>query len=437
MKVVTYSLSIFLLLTGCSEMEIKWAKKFDASGPGNYRINSLYFHHDIYMTGSYWETGQNPSCITARFNENGELEWFNVYKQETPKIAEGKSILVIKEDILESSPDVYVLVHSVDAHNIKNVILVKYDSLGTIEWEKYVEESAGEIETEIVAADQNNIYITGWKKSLNDSITIFLAQYHTSGELVWLSEYYNPAFHFSQIKFDTRNGKQFLVGGIIENTGDFFFMRYDNNGNLISLTKYETSEHEDALAAAKIDNNGNVYLTGTIHSDETGNDYLTVVYDKDNIMLWSKPRDGEAHLNDIPKAMVPDDSLNVYVTGSSETQNGFTEILTIKYDQYGNELWSETFQAKKQEPVAPLFMLPNFIHYDRHSSVRDFYIAGYIGNDVLVLKYNTKGIHKWTARYGKADTNKPTAFSGTCIAMESTSEKGLDAYIIKCGPSEQ
>ncbi len=418
-------------------MEIKWVKKFDAAGPGNYRINSLYYHHDIYVTGSYWEKGQNPRCITAQFNENGELEWFTVYRQETSKIAEGKSILAIKGDILESSPEVYVLVHSVNTNNVKNVILVKYDSLGTIEWEKIVEESMGEIESEIIAADQNNIYITGCKKSLKDSITIFLTQYQASGELVWLSEYYNPSFNFSQVKFDTRNGKQFLVAGIIENTEDFFFMRYDNNGNLISLTKYETSEHEDILTEAKIDNDGNVYLTGTSSSDETGNDYLTVVYDKDNIMLWSKQRDGKAHLNDIPKAMTLDDSLDVYVTGSSETQNGVTEILTIKYDHHGNELWSETFQAKKQESVAPLSMLPDFIHYDRHSSVRDFYIAGYIGNDVLVLKYNTKGIHKWTTRYGKAETNKPTAFSDACIAMESLSEKSHDAFIIKYGPSEQ
>jgi len=437
MRKFIYLTCIVFLFLCCSEIEIKWTKKFDAAGLGNYRINDLYSFRDIYVTGAYWASDQNTSCITAKYSEEGELEWFNTYKQQNPKITEGKSILIIKGDVVEDNPDVCVLMESADMNNIRNAILIKYDSLGTIEWEKIIEESPGAIESKIFADDQNNIYVAGWKKNSEESITIFIAKYRSSGEFVWSSEYYNLSLSSSNLKFNINSGNQFLISGIIENSWDFFFMRYDGQGKFLGFTTCETPEQEIILADAKIDNEGNVYLTGTTLSSETGNNYITVAYDKNNNVLWRKHFDGENHLDDVSQALSLDDSSNVYVTGSSETQKGITEIVTVKYNQDGDELWTETFKGRKKESTEPYFLRPGFIHYERSSTVSNFYIAGCIGDDVLILRYNTNGLQKWAARYGKEGTNIPTAFSGWCVAVESMSEEGSDVFIIKYGKSEQ
>jgi len=69
MRKFIYLTCIVFLFLCCSEIEIKWTKKFDAAGLGNYRINDLYSFRDIYVTGAYWASDQNTSCITAKYRK--------------------------------------------------------------------------------------------------------------------------------------------------------------------------------------------------------------------------------------------------------------------------------------------------------------------------------------------------------------------------------
>ena len=311
---VTISILLFLC---CSEMETKWTGKFDAAGPGNYRINSIYSSKTgTYVTGTHWTTDKGPFCITAKYDPNGELEWHKIYEQQYLKAAQGKSILVTKEHALDTVPDIYVLCQANDIHGIKKVVLIKYDSLGNIQWDKVIEESTGEITSKILLDYQGNIYIAGWSTNPRDSINIFIAKYEPSGELAWFTKYYNPSLVFRDLKFDIRKGDQILIGGALEKTQDFFFMRYGSLGNFLSVTKYESPEQENILVDIKMGVEGSVYLTGTSFSNESNNDYLTVAYDKDNNLLWAKRFDS-VRLDDVARAIAVDESSNVYVTGSS------------------------------------------------------------------------------------------------------------------------
>lgn len=432
---VTISILLFLC---CSEMETKWTGKFDAAGTGNYRINSIYSSKTgTYVTGTHWTTDKGPFCITAKYDPNGELEWHKIYEQQYLKAAQGKSILVAKEHALDTIPDIYVLCQANDIYGIRKVVLIKYDSLGNIQWDKVIEESTGKITSKILLDYQGNIYIAGWSTNPRDSINIFIAKYEPSGELAWFTKYYNPSLVFSDLKFDIRKGDQILIGGALEKTQDFFFMRYGSLGNFLSLTKYESPEQENILADIKMGVDGSVYLTGTSFSNESNNDYLTVAYDKDNNLLWAKRFDS-VRLDDVARAITVDESSNVYVTGSSENEQGNTSILTIKYDREGNELWTNTFKGKKNESVEPYILYPGFLYYGRKTVVRTFFITGTAGHDVLILKHNTNGFYSWSTRYkDKGRICKPTAFSKDCVAIESTLQGKSEAVIVKYDKAEQ
>jgi hypothetical protein len=436
MKVLKYSLGILLVLLECSEMEIKWVKKLDVAGAGNYCINDLFAYDGVYATGVYWETKEHPACFTAHYNEHGDLQWSNIYRQHNVVETEGVAILPFRQEIIESKPDVYLLMHATDVNQHKRVLLVKFDSLGTIVCEKVVEQSPGEIESALLLDAQNNICVVGWKKNSRDSTVIFVSKYRPSGELIWLREYYNPSYNFGNLQFDMRNGEHCVISGIEETNSDFFFIRCDDLGNFSSPIMHKTPQREDMLTDLLVTRTGMVYLTGTRFTDETGYDYLTLAYDNDNTVIWSQRFDGHAHLDDEAQALAIDDSFNLYVTGSSEIQKGITHIVTIKYDTTGEQVWTKSFEAR-DDVVTPYFLQPTFIGAERGDFANTFSIIGCIGGDVLIVVYNTNGHERWTERHAENDVDRPTACSGHYIAVETTSAEGIDACIMRYGHAEQ
>lgn len=85
---------------------------------------------------------------------------------------------------------------------------------------------------------------------------------------------------------------------------------------------------------------GDVYVTGTSTSNEGGTDYATIAYDPSGNELWVARHNGPMNGMDVANDIVVDSLGNVYVTGgSSYGQPTWTDYVTIAYDPQGNELW--------------------------------------------------------------------------------------------------
>jgi len=424
-------------------METKWVALFDVAGEWNYTVTDISSYEDTYVTGTYWTSDMGPSCITAKYDEDGELKWHVVYDARDFKSTQGKSIEVLQteEGILDIQRGIYVHIGAVDSGGCSNSVLVRYDSLGNLEWERILQKSADESEREsIMLSDYaGDLYVVGLRTDLHDAVTVFTTKYSQTGEKLWSTSYYNPTIRFRHIKCDVRMPGQCVIGGILEGDRDLCYLRYDSIGTLVSITRHESPEQEGILADVKVDMQGNVYLASVSMSSETGVDYLTVVYGRDNGLLWQNRYDGQAHLDDIPKAITVDDSSNVYVSGNSQQEDGTTDIVTIKYDREGHEIWKTTFSGKKNESAEPYFMGPGFMHFYSYKSseVPSFFIAGTAGNDVVFLSHSINGFYSWTTRYkSKGERSTPTSLSRDCIAVQTVSGEETEAYIVKYGKAE-
>ena len=83
------------------------------------------------------------------------------------------------------------------------------------------------------------------------------------------------------------------------------------------------------------DSAGNIYVTGYTGSlVVSDNDIVTIKYDSSGTELWAAEYDYWGAKYERPDAIAVDDDGNVYVTGASQSA-----MITIKYDAYGNELW--------------------------------------------------------------------------------------------------
>jgi hypothetical protein len=428
-----------VLLLNCSEMEIQWEKTIDIAGAGNYSITDVALRHDVYFTGTYWTENRGPFCVTAQYDENGEVVWHAEYEPAGANATYGRKVLP-HGSVAGRDEGVFVHAQVVDSTGHINSALIRYDSLGAIVWVRMVQEPAEESEREsVMLVDYSgDIYLAGLRTDSGGTISIFISKYDTEGDKVWSTTYFNPDIQFRHIKCDVRDGSQFVMAGVLEDSRDFGFVRFDRMGHVASFVRFETVEQEEMLADIELDVDGTVSMTGMSFSERTHSDFLTVVYGKEDTVVWSQRRDGAGHFDDIPRGMAIDESSHVYVTGSSINEHGIPEILTVRYDRRGNELWHTTYRRKKGEAAEPHFLDAGLIRFSRGETFQNFAIAGTVGNDIVLLSHSTNGFISWAKVYKpRGEKNRPTALSGNCIAVESMTADKTHATIVKYAQARQ
>ncbi|MFN3872465.1 MAG: SBBP repeat-containing protein [Ignavibacterium sp.] len=201
--------------------------------------------------------------------------------------------------------------------------------------------------------------------------------------------------------------------------------------------------------ATVIDDEGNVYITGTGHQviPLTGDDFYTLKYNSAGILQWDATYNGTANEFDFAKAISVDPLGNVYVTGESPgVINGFSsgkDYLTIKYDSQGNELWVQRYHGNNSF-TSYNFDSPFAIETDEFGNV---YVTGQSVPDgatsgtgyFCTVKYSTDGNFQW-ARYNLGQSGvgysvKVSASGNVYVSGSASASTGLDFITIKYNSS--
>lgn len=428
--------AVMLLYMACSEMETKWARDIDALGPGNYVVNSISsIKNEIYVIGTYWQGKKDSRCFTAKYQNDGSLNWFSAF--ESPGIKQSAGIQIVASmtsaEQLEASSEFYVLIKTSDETGYQSVVLATYDTLQNIAWQKTVISSEGTLQAGILSDHVGNLYVAGWERDVEDRSNIYIGKYNDSGDVIWFTKYYNEEIDFTDLHYDMMHSDFLLIAGVLKSSGELFYMKYTGSGQFTGYTIHK-GLRVDELSDVKIDPEGHVYITASINDPENREDYVTIVYDKNNKLRWVSQYDGAAHLNDKPRAIAVDESLNVYVAGTSEDMQGMTIITVVKYDSTGSPVW--VAELPQREAAEPYIMEPRYIPMGRYDEARYFYITGKSGNKAFLARCNLEGIFSWSDVYGQdRRVTEPTALSGHILAFQSIEDGKSHARIIKFGPS--
>jgi uncharacterized delta-60 repeat protein len=176
-----------------------------------------------------------------------------------------------------------------------------------------------------------------------------------------------------------------------------------------------TAYRDDRLAAAAVDGDNNVIVTG--HSvGATYYDYLTIKYTSTGLPLWTNRYDTPVAGDDRATAMAIDCSNNIIVTGYSsarETPLSPTnfDYATIKYSSVGVPLWTNRYNGPRNTNDYAVA-----VAVDRNG---DVIVTGYSAGtndlnstffDYATVKYSSDGLPLWTNRYsGYILDDRPTA----------------------------
>jgi len=126
--------------------------------------------------------------------------------------------------------------------------------------------------------------------------------------------------------------------------------------------------------------NGFYYITGG-YNNGINYDIKTVCLDTALTVVWEQTWNGIDSLNDLSHSIKVDNIGNVYVTGKTQKNNLSTDMVTIKYDNSGNILWTNYYDGDDGTK--------NDIAYDLELNGDNVYITGHITNNINSPRYNT------------------------------------------------
>ena len=187
-------------------------------------------------------------------------------------------------------------------------------------------------------------------------------------------------------------------------TSNYSLIKYDSNGNELWNATYEDSTGGENAVDFEIDYDNNICITGYKNGIDSWNDIVTVKFDSNGNQLWDMVYQSPSWANTSkPIGLGTDNSGNIYVTGYSYYSTeftGYSRSVTIKYDQYGNEEWTSLY-----EPIYDNWLQPSAIAVDESGTV---FITGGDGsksgqivnyNSFVTFKYDTDGVMQWDNFY--------------------------------------
>lgn len=366
-----------------------------------------------FANGDFAVTGKSDGNITAaidfnavtvKFNSAGNLLWSASFSNAA--LADDLPTAITSD----ASGSVAVTGYTdTDASvNINNEIFIAaYSPSGTTLSTYISNNGAGVIGDDIGYAIQYknaNTLAVGGCYSLNDIVNAQSAcyfEYSISSNSLNYSTLLNGGGdntdNVRDIAVDAA-GNSYVCGYSVGNltSRDFFVAKVLANGTLgwrtsLSGTLFGSDDEANSI---KLDNAGNVYVSGFIKNSGTSSDISIIKFNAAGVQQWSIIYDGIAHESDKSFNMHVDGTGNVYLTGKTDVDATWQlndEVFTAKYSTAGALLWSKTYTG-----VGSGLDKGQFIHV---SAAGNVYVVGKLqsaGNDnVLAIKYNSAGTQLW------------------------------------------
>jgi uncharacterized delta-60 repeat protein len=377
--------------------EVGWIATYSPTSDSNDIPTCIEINHngEIYI-GGYKESNGDADILVIKYDHYGNLLWDKAYDggQYGLDIAFALAI--------DSSGGALIGGASQNHESGSDMTVVSYDSSGAFRWINRNPQQSNKRDavTSIVIDIEGSAYVTGYHADLSGSYDYLTAKYNINGELIWSTPYNGDG-----------NGNDFAISiGLDQNnniyvtgssyggfTGDdFLTISYDNNGIMRWKMPYKGSAgYDDRVSSLILDRIHNqLFVSGLLNSRSGGaGDYATIRYSYNGFVLGMMFYDNQSNANDSPSAMACDGKGNVYVTGSSNGGSTSYDYLTVKYKTVELDQWPTRFNNGNGSNII------SFLEQDSNGNI---IAAGNDSSKMLVIKFDSTGKLKWQTSFGNA-----------------------------------
>ena len=293
---------------------------------------------NAYFVGRTTSEGAgSDDVLLAKYNSSGTLQWQRVLGDADSNVA--YSITV------DSSGNVYVAGRQYVSGTFDfESLLAKYDSSGTIQWQRSL--ATGVADQDVVAYgvttdSAGNVYMTGYTgTNVFSSHIMILVKYNSSGTIQWQRTLKVAFLRFAGYATNIdSSGNVYVTGfGAASGAGNdtLSIVKYNSSGTL-QWQKYlgEATLYTLAIGGVSVafDSLDNVYVTGV---KESGTYYCQIAkFDSSGTLQWQRSLDG--FNRDYAYSVGLDSNDDLYIAGrTNSTSDSLYKLLTAKLPSDGS-----------------------------------------------------------------------------------------------------
>lgn len=250
------------------------------------------------------------------------------------------------------------------------------------EWYRTYHTSGDDFGSLVLTDSKGNVYVAG-----TTSGNLIIIKYKPNGDQLWTRTLYDN-FYIDAFGID-KNDNLYVACRRYDNAE---LVKYDSSG-VLQWTRPQIAYYFSEFHSLAIDKENNIIVTGECNDlGVTYTDYITIKYNPNGDSLWCKKYNGPSNGIDRAYSVAVDDSLNIYVTGSS-----WGYIATIKYDLLGNEKWVSRYSyiGRYGDSYGSSICLDS----KKNIAVTGFTLGKDNYYDYLTLKLRNDGIFLWSKTY--------------------------------------
>jgi len=350
---------------------------------------------DAITVGARAITGSNlENYSVLKYQADGTETWATQYDGPGNSLDLG---VALTTDGLSNAYVSGIIVNPVDGADIS---IIKYDSTGVLEWSRVFNgmSNGDDIPRDILTDASGNVIVTGYSQNATGDRDMITMKYTAEGDQLWVVTYNGPGSGDDEalkMILDS-NGHIYVTGYSTGNLTNFDYttIKYDGSGNETWVARYVGPNYgSDVAVDLVMDDDENVYVTGSSYRMGMNIDYATIKYDMFGFEEWVVRHNGAVNLDDYASAIDVDNHGNIYVTGHTVGAAINDDMTTIKYSPAGDELWIRDFDGEA-----------NFADRGSHIAVDNrggVVVSGSThgllgGKDFVTLKYSASGELEWT-----------------------------------------
>jgi hypothetical protein len=295
---------------------------------------------NVYVVGSTGATGGGQiDAYIAKYNSSGVIQWQRV-------LGNASYNDIPYSMTVDSSSNVYIVGYSEVTVNLTQILIVKYNSSGTIQWQKslvynYAPGLGIALGLSVTTDSSSNVYITGQTYlGTTPSYDIPIVKMDSSGAITWQRQIGTASTiqAGSAIAVDS-TGKVTVCGYDYTTPFSGVVAQYNSSGTLQWQRKLTYPTYNFLLQHITVDSSDNIYVLG--YTQTPAVKVFIVKYNSSGTIQWQRELNYTTNLN--PTGVTTDSSGNVYLS-MSLLSLGYGMV--VKYNSSGTIQWQRAFTTE-------------------------------------------------------------------------------------------